>query len=121
MHSEIWNMGSSVTNNYAGYFDAWTSSNTARNYGVYTTASGGTTPYALYVNGARSALRTHGSRHQTPALKTNIQAADVAAAGDLLNAVELRHPEFNPSVCPQMQMPTGITGRISPELESIDA
>ncbi|MBL8009411.1 MAG: tail fiber domain-containing protein [Flavobacteriales bacterium] len=51
VHSVMWNYGANVKKNHGGYFDAWTNSSSANNYGVWTTASGGTNPWALWVQG----------------------------------------------------------------------
>ncbi len=120
VHSQIWNSGSSVTDNYGGYFDAWTSSNAANNYGLYTMASGGSTAWALFVNGTQFSTSSNIFSTSDPSLKTNVQPADRQQALDLLNAIPLYTYEFDPSTCPQMNMPTGTQlGVMAPELQAV--
>ncbi len=119
VHSRMWNTGS-VTNNFGGFFDAWTSSNSANNYGLYTMASGGSTAWALFVNGTQFSTTSNIFSTSDPSLKTNIQPADRQTAVDLMNAIPLYTYEFDPSACPQMNLPTGTQlGVMAPELEAL--
>ncbi|MBK8499536.1 MAG: tail fiber domain-containing protein [Flavobacteriales bacterium] len=80
------------TSNYAGYFDAY-APNTTNNWSVYTTGAA-YTPSGVW-------------NPSDGSLKTNIVAADVEAAAQVLDAITLHGYDFNQDACPQMDLPNG--------------